>query len=96
MGQSVDRIQASRTNGESLMAMPNGSRGNKSLNWLVERSKHFGALQGALDWIQEKKYNVENAPFGENRKCKPLDNKTQIVPCFTGERFSFSYTSINL
>lgn len=66
-----DRIQVSQTNGESLMAMPNGRSGD-SLRWLVERSKNFGALQAALDWIQEKRTSVERAPFGDNRKCKKL------------------------
>lgn len=68
MSQSLDRIQASRTNAQSLIAKPDGHSYN--LKWLVQRSKNFGALQAALDWISEKKSTVENAPFGDNRKCK--------------------------
>ncbi|VUZ50166.1 unnamed protein product, partial [Hymenolepis diminuta] len=66
MSQSLDRIQVSRTNGQSLIAKPDGHSYN--LKWLVQRSKNFGALQAALDWISEKKITVENAPFGDNRK----------------------------
>ena len=51
------------------MAVP-GAGSNSSLRWLAERSKHFGVLQSALDWIQDKSENVANAPFGDNRKCE--------------------------
>ncbi|EUB55207.1 Plectin-1 [Echinococcus granulosus] len=67
MNQSGDRIQALRANGDSWMAIPDG-RSSNSLRWLAKQSKHFGALQTAQDWMQERKEAIENAPFGDNRK----------------------------
>lgn len=69
LSQSGDRIQASRANGDAWTPITGGCSSN-SLRWLVKQSKHFGTLQAALDWIQERKETIANAPFGDNRKCK--------------------------
>ncbi|KAL5108280.1 hypothetical protein TcWFU_010429 [Taenia crassiceps] len=67
LSQSGDRIKTSRANGDARTAVL-GGRSSNSLRWLVKQSKHFGALQAALDWIQERKETIANAPFGDNRK----------------------------
>ena len=69
MSQPCNLIQPSRANGNDVMAAT-GARNRSSLRWLIERSKKFGILQSALDWIQERSETVENAPFGDNRKCR--------------------------
>ncbi|VDM35927.1 unnamed protein product [Hydatigera taeniaeformis] len=76
LSQSEDRIQTLRANGGSWTAAP-GGRSSSSLRWLVKQSKHFGVLQAALDWIQERNETIANAPFGDNRKCK---HKALAVP----------------
>ncbi|CDS39395.1 Spectrin alpha actinin [Echinococcus multilocularis] len=67
MNQSGDRIQALQANGDSWMAVPAG-RSSNSLRWLAKQNKHFGALQAAQDWMQERKEAIKNASFGDNRK----------------------------
>ncbi len=63
------RIQPVRTNGDVLLTAPDG-RPTSDFRRLVERNQNFGALQSALDWIQERRTAIEHAPFGDNRKCK--------------------------
>uniref|UniRef100_A0A5K3FJW5 Calponin-homology (CH) domain-containing protein n=1 Tax=Mesocestoides corti TaxID=53468 RepID=A0A5K3FJW5_MESCO len=60
-------VLKSRVSSDVLLSSPNG-RPSHNLKWLIESNKHFGTLQTALNWVQDRKAIVKNAPFGDNRK----------------------------